>query len=104
MLFDILFVTIQQGNRGETPGVYYKSNFHRRLVRCSIKKTVMEVGRQRIGVCSLFYGQPVIQHGSEFCAFIICEDCQFCNLSSLEEYIFLALSAITISFQGDGYG
>jgi hypothetical protein len=59
--------------------------------------------------CMLFvYGQPVIQHGFEFCAFIIGEDYQVLlqidNLSRLEEYIFLALSAITISFQEDGYG
>ena len=34
---------------------------------------VMEVGRKRIGVCSLHYGQPVIKHGSEFCDYIIGE-------------------------------
>ena len=53
------------------------------------------------------YEQPVSQHGSKICAFIICEDYHFMkygDLSSLEEYFFPALLAITNSFQGDGYG
>ena len=51
------------------------------------------------------YGQPVIQHGFEFCAFIIGEIyqtfIQIDKLSRLEEYFFLVLSAITISLTGE---
>ena len=64
----------------------------------------MEVGRKRIGVCSLHYGQPVIQHGSEFCDYIIGEADQpsivVDQLSRLEEYSFYTISAITISSSG----
>ena len=67
----------------------------------------MEVGRQLTGVCSLFMGNPLFSMVPSFVplSFVkIIYFIKFGDLSSLEEYIFIALSAITISFQGDGYG
>ena len=58
--------------------------------------------------CMLFiYGQPVIQLGSESGALIIGEDHQkvvIDDLSRLEEYVFTARSAITISLWRNDHG
>ena len=91
---------------GENSGVYYKSNFRREMISYCIKNG--GGSRPAIHWCTLFvYGQPVSQHGSKFCAFIICEDYHFYEIwwsIQLRRIFFSALLAITNSFQGDGYG
>jgi hypothetical protein len=76
---------------GKNSGVYYKSNFRRKMISYCYKNG--GGSRPAFHWCTLFvYEQPVSQHGSKICAFIICEDYHFMkygDLSSLEEYFFL---------------
>ena len=70
-------------------------------------KTVVEVGRHFTGVRSLFMGNPFHSMVPSFVPLLFVKIIIFMtygDLSSLEEYFFPALLAITNSFQGDGYG
>lgn len=68
---------------------------------------MVEVGRHFIGVRSLFMGNPYNSMVPRFVPLLFVKIIIFMkygDLSSLEEYFFPALLAITNSFRGDGHG
>lgn len=71
-------VTIQHSNRGvKIPAFIIKVTFIEKMILYLLKKTVMEVGRQRTGVCSLFMGNPLFSMVSSFVPLLLVKILKF---------------------------